>query len=292
MCEVTPEARRLEHVMCLESEERSTPVTHTRTVIIHQFIGHHDWFRDGPVTQLHEAAAPPSCWNRLGSRPPRKQGVRPPSSALRFSHGALGHAQRRSPRPLRSPAPPPWALGSSAAAPERSPRAQGTRGWRRSPPSLLPTPRAPPAPPPHTPLPSALRRVARHLGREFVAAPPQSPRPAEHERRRCPSPGAAAAISAFRLCWTPAPRWDPLLSPPPPTATFPALGSWRSGALGRVRPARSSRATADWESGDDPAAPPEGPALARGWREGRRGLSVPRAGDQEAAEARRVGARV
>lgn len=137
------------------------------------------------------------------------------------------------------------ALGAGVRCPRPGAGDQGAGRARAAAGSFLPSPhptRSPSAPPPHTPLPCALRRVVRHLGRGVRSCPAAEPaRPAERERRRGRSP--AAAISAFCVGWTPATRWDPLLSPAPLTATFPALGHWRSGKLGPAWPAGSRRAT-------------------------------------------------
>lgn len=137
------------------------------------------------------------------------------------------------------------ALGAGVRCPRPGAGDQGAGRARAAAGSFLPSPhptRSPSAPPPHTPLPCALRRVVRHLGRGVRSCPAAEPaRPAERERRRGRSP--AAAISAFCVSWTPGTRWDPLLSPPPLTATFSALGHWRSGTLGPAWPAGSPRAT-------------------------------------------------
>lgn len=246
--------------------------------------------------QLSEAAAPPSCWDPLGSPLPRRQGVRPPSPAFLFSHQARGHAQQRSPRPPRSPAWLPWALGSSAAA--GSGRRGGGGRARAATGSSLPSPH-----PTRSPCPSSLHCAAlgspescQHLPRGVRSCPTAEP---TAHRALGPPRASDAGVGApapppslvFPVGWTPATRWDPLLSPPPLTAPFPALGSWRSGELERARRARSLRATGGRGVRGRPRGSTGG-VSARGWREGRRDLSVSRPGCREAPGARRMGARV
>lgn len=124
-----------------------------------------------------------SSFARSPLLPPRATATRgdvPPRSSAHLH----GRPRRRGPR-----------LAPRSCGPGREARA---RGRPRALPFLLPTPRAPPQPLLRTlRCPALSGQLSCTLGEEVRAAPPQSPRPAERERRRCRSFGAA--ISAFRV---------------------------------------------------------------------------------------------